>query len=70
MMRLALILHLVISTMLMGMGITAVLAAGMGTPKLIILAAAAGFVLSIPFSWFVAKQVLALQEKQRSRTGN
>lgn len=61
MMRLALILHLVIATVLMGMGITAVLAAGMGTTKPIIIAAIAGFVIAIPVSWFVAKQILSLK---------
>ncbi|MEO0062212.1 MAG: hypothetical protein RLZZ08_772 [Pseudomonadota bacterium] len=63
MFRLALILHAMVATVLMGMGVTAVLAAGMGTGGPIMLAAAGGFVLSIPISWLVARQVL------RARSG-
>ncbi|MCP5395726.1 MAG: hypothetical protein H6918_03145 [Sphingomonadaceae bacterium] len=61
MMRLSIILHLVIATMLMGMGVTGVLAAGMDGAWPIVIAALAGFVLAIPVSWYVAKQILAVK---------
>jgi hypothetical protein len=63
MVRLALILHAMVATVLMGMGVTAVLAAGMGTSGPIMFAAAGGFVLSIPISWLVARLIV------QARTG-
>lgn len=60
MLRLALILHAVVATVLMGVGVTAVLAMGKGTSGPIVLGALAGFVLSIPISWLVARQVVNL----------
>lgn len=54
------ILHSVIATTLMGVGITGVLAAGMTGSRPIIIAAAIGFVLSIPASWLVARQITHL----------
>lgn len=61
MLRLMLILHSVIATTLMGIGVTAVLAAGMVGTKPIVIAAAAGFVLSIPASWLVARKITHLK---------
>ncbi len=57
MFRLMMILHSVIATTLMGIGITGVLAAGMAGSRPIIIAAAAGFALSIPASWLVAREI-------------
>ncbi|HTN14970.1 MAG TPA: hypothetical protein VL094_09205 [Sphingomonadaceae bacterium] len=57
MFRLALILHFVIASALMGIGVIAVLAMGAGTGKPIILAAVAGFVLAMPVSWLVARAI-------------
>ena len=57
MFRLMFILHTVIATTLMGIGITAVLAMGMVGTKPIALAAAAGFALACPASWLVARKI-------------
>lgn len=59
-MRLALILHGVVASVLMGIGITAVLAIGMGTGGPIMLAALAGFLMSIPISWLLARHLVQL----------
>lgn len=56
--RLMMILFSMIATTLMGIGVIVVLSMGMGTEKPIIAAAAAGFVLAIPVSWFAAKQMI------------
>ena len=62
MLKLALILHAVIATSLMGIAVIAVLAVDMHAGwKEIALAAAAGFVLAIPASWLVAGQIRKLQ---------
>ena len=50
--------HAVIGTTLMGIGITAVLAMGLPGWQPIALAAAAGFVLSLPASWLIARQIV------------
>lgn len=63
MLRLALILHAIAATVLMGVGVTAVLAAGMGTMQPILLAAAAGFLASIPISWLVARKIVGAQAR-------
>lgn len=55
--RLTMILHAVIATMLMGVGVTALLVAGMGTPMAITLAAAFGFVIAVPLSWLVERRI-------------
>lgn len=55
--RLMWILHAMISTTLMGIGITAVLALAMPGWKPIALAAAVGFVVSFPVSWWVARKI-------------
>ncbi|WGW03672.1 CTP synthetase [Tropicibacter oceani] len=57
MFRLAGILYSLISTTLAGSAIIAVLVAGYGTLFPILWAAAAGFVVSIPVAWYVAKQI-------------
>lgn len=56
--RLFTILFSMIATTLMGVGIIAVLTMGMDTWKPIVLAAAAGFVVSIPVTWLVSRQLL------------
>jgi len=61
MFRMMMILHSVIATTLMGMAITAVLAAGMVGTRPIVMAAALGFALSIPASWLVARQITKLK---------
>ena len=46
-----------ISTTLMGIGVVVALTTGYDTLNPILIAAAAGFVLAIPVSWWVAKQL-------------
>ena len=55
--RLMLILFSMISTTLMGVGVIIALTTGNDTLNPILLAAAAGFGLSIPVSYFVAKGI-------------
>jgi predicted PurR-regulated permease PerM len=55
--RLMLILFSIISTTLMGTGIVAALTLGKDTLTPILIAAALGFVLAIPASWLVARQI-------------
>lgn len=55
--RLMWILHAMISTTLMGVGVTGVLAANMPGWKPIAVAAAVGFIVSLPVSWFVANKI-------------
>ena len=55
--RLTLILFSIISTSLMGTGIVVALTMGMDTLTPILVAAALGFVLAIPVSWLVARQI-------------
>lgn len=55
--RLMWILHAMISTTLMGIGVTAVLAANLPGWKPIVIAAAIGFVLALPASWYVANRI-------------
>ncbi|KPL69104.1 hypothetical protein SZ64_13915 [Erythrobacter sp. SG61-1L] len=57
MFRLAMILHLVIGSTLMGVGVIAVLVMGMTQPRPIILAAVVGFLIAFPVSWMVAKAI-------------
>ena len=62
MLKIALILHAVIATSLMGIGVIAVLAVDMHAGwREIALAALAGFTLAIPASWLVARQIHKLQ---------
>jgi predicted PurR-regulated permease PerM len=55
MFRLASILYSLISTSVAGSLIIAALVAGYDTLTPIVIAAAIGFVVSLPISWFVAK---------------
>jgi predicted PurR-regulated permease PerM len=61
MFRLMMILHAVVATTLMGIGVTAVLAAGMDGMQPIVIAAAAGFVLGFPVSWLIARKITQLK---------
>ena len=58
--RLMWVLHAVVSTTLMGIGVTAVLAANMQGWKPIVIAAAIGFVAALPVSWLVARKIETL----------
>ena len=55
--RLTLILFSIISTSLMGTGLVVALTMGLDTLPPILVAAAIGFVLAIPVSWLVARQI-------------
>lgn len=57
MFRLMMILHSVIATTLMGIGVTGVLAAGMDGARPIVVAAVAGFVIAFPASWLIARKI-------------
>ena len=57
--RLTMILFSMISTAMMGSFIIASLTMGYATLNPILIAAAAGFVLAMPVSWYVARQILA-----------
>lgn len=58
--RLMWVLHAVVSTTLMGVGVTAVLAANMQGWKPIVIAAAIGFVVALPVSWLIARKIETL----------
>ena len=55
--RLMMILFSMISTTLMGIGVIIALTTGYDTLNPILLAVAAGFILSVPVSFFVAKAI-------------
>lgn len=55
--RLMMTLFSMIATTLMGVGVVIALTTGYDTLKPIVIAAVVGFVLAIPVSWFVAKQL-------------
>ena len=57
MMRLASILYSLISTTLAGSFVIAALVTGYDTLQPILVAAAAGFIVALPVSWVVAKQI-------------
>lgn len=57
MFRLALILHLFIGSTIAGSAVIVALVAGLDTLKPILIAAAIGFVISIPVAWMVAKRI-------------
>ena len=61
MVRLMMMMFSFISTTLMGIGVVIVLSMGLDTAKPIILAAAVGFLLSIPVSWLVARQIQSMK---------
>lgn len=58
--RLMWVLHAMVSTTLMGVGVTAVLAANMQGWQPIAIAAAIGFVVALPVSWLVARKIQTL----------
>lgn len=55
--RLMMILFSIVSTTLMGIGVIIALTTGFVTLKPILVAAAIGFVLALPVSWLIAKQL-------------
>ncbi len=57
--RLMWILHAVVATVLMGIGVTAVLTLGLPGWQPIAIAAAAGFAAAFPVSWPVARKIEA-----------
>ncbi len=57
MLRLALIFHLFIGSTLMGIAVIAALTMGYDTLYPILISAALGFIVAIPVTWVVAKQV-------------
>lgn len=63
--RLMWLLHAVVSTTLMGIGVTAVLAANLPGWKPIAIAAAIGFVLALPVSWLVARKIETLSQPKK-----
>ncbi len=62
MLALSLMLHIFIGATVAGAAIIAVLVAGFGTTWPIVIAGLAGFVLSFPVSWLVAKQLYERDE--------
>ena len=62
MLRLTMIMMSVISTTLMGSAMVAALTVGQDTLRPLALAALAGFLVSIPVSWLVARQMMKLQK--------
>lgn len=56
--RLMFVIHAMTMTALMGIFITAVLAMNLSGWQPVAMAAAAGFVLSIPLSWWVAREII------------
>lgn len=57
MLRLTLLMFSIISTALMGSAVIIALTIGQDTLIPILVAAAAGFLLAIPVSWLVARQI-------------
>lgn len=55
--RLMWVIHAVVATTLMGVGVTAVLAANMQGWKPIAIAAAIGFFVAFPVSWLIARKI-------------
>lgn len=56
-------LHFMISTTIMGIFVTATLSSGHGTARPILIAALAGFVLSLPVSWFVTRKITRISSR-------
>lgn len=54
---LMLALHFVVATTIMGIFVTSVLSMGMATARPIMLAALAGFVIAIPVTWVITRQI-------------
>ncbi len=57
MFRLMMTLFSMIATTLMGIGVVIALTTGYDTLQPLVIAAAAGFLLAVPVSWMVAKQL-------------
>ncbi|RJX65478.1 CTP synthetase [Tsuneonella suprasediminis] len=57
MIRLALILHFIVATVLMGVAITALLVINKSDPTSLLLGALGGFVVAMPVSWAVARAI-------------
>jgi predicted PurR-regulated permease PerM len=55
--RLMMTLFSMISTTMMGIGVVVALTTGNDTLKPILIAAAIGFVLSVPVSWWITRQI-------------
>lgn len=55
--RLMLMLFAMVGTTLMGIGVVIALTAGTGGAQHIVLGAGAGFVLAVPVSWLIARQI-------------
>ena len=55
--RLMMILFSMVATTLMGVGVIIALTTGFVTLKPILLAAGVGFLLALPVSWLIAKQL-------------
>ncbi|MFN4130748.1 MAG: CTP synthetase [Paracoccaceae bacterium] len=51
------VLFSIISTSLMGVGVIVALTTGNDTLQPIVIGAAIGFLVAVPISWFVAKQL-------------
>lgn len=60
--RLALILHFVIGTTLMGILVIIALTLGYDTGRPILIAVIAGFVIAMPVSWLVARKITRLMK--------
>lgn len=57
MLRLAAVIYILLGATLAGIFIIAALTVGMDTAQPIIYAAVAGFIVALPVSWVVAKQI-------------
>jgi predicted PurR-regulated permease PerM len=55
--RLMMILFSMVSTTLMGVAVVVALVTGYDTLQPILIAAALGFILALPVSWVIAKQI-------------
>lgn len=62
--RIALVMHLVIGSTLMGIGVTTVLSMGLDTARPILIAAIVGFVVAWPISWLVARKMTQVMKSQ------
>ena len=60
MLRLTSLIYPIVGTALAGMGVTAVLVAGASSAREIIVVAAIGAVVGLPFSYGIARKLIAL----------
>lgn len=60
MLRLMSVIFSMVATTLMGVAIVAALTAGLDTLTPILMAAAGGFVVSVPVSWLLARKLASL----------